>query len=53
MLTLRRAEYLHFGTRKGSISPVDHDAILTAMRAGDADAAGKLARDNWGTLAAE
>lgn len=50
MLMLRRAEYLHFGTIEGGISPEHHEAILAAMRSGDAAAAAELARENWSSL---
>jgi DNA-binding GntR family transcriptional regulator len=49
-LMLRRAEYLHFGTLTGAASPGQHDAIMDALRAGDADAAAELTRRNWRSL---
>lgn len=48
--TLRRAEYLHFDSVKGSASPEQHDQIIAAVRAGEADRAMALTCENWSTL---
>ncbi len=48
--TLRRAEYLHFDSVRGSASPEQHAAIITALRAGDAERAVDLTRENWSVL---
>lgn len=48
--TLRRAEYLHFDSEKGSASPEQHVEILAAVRAGDHDRAVALTRENWSVL---
>lgn len=48
--TLRRAEYLHFDSVKGSSSPEQHAEIIAAVRAGDADQAMALTSENWSTL---
>ncbi|HCG54639.1 MULTISPECIES: GntR family transcriptional regulator [Brevibacterium] len=49
--TLRRTEYLHFDSVKGSASPEQHVEIITAVRTGDFDRAVELTRKNWSTLA--
>ncbi|SMX80887.1 GntR family transcriptional regulator [Brevibacterium antiquum] len=49
--TLRRTEYLHFDSVKGSASPEQHVEIITAVRTGDFDRAVELTRENWSTLA--
>lgn len=49
-LMLRRAEYLHFGTMTGSVSPQQHDAIIEAIKTGNADKAAMLAGQNWNNL---
>jgi DNA-binding GntR family transcriptional regulator len=49
--TLRRSEFLHFGSLTGSGSPAQHDAILAALDVRDADRAADLTRDNWARLA--
>lgn len=49
--TLRRTEYLHFDSVKGSASPEQHVEIITAVRTGDFDHAVELTRENWSTLA--
>ncbi|RAC10482.1 GntR family transcriptional regulator, partial [Burkholderia multivorans] len=48
--TLRRAEYLHFDSEKGSASPEQHIEILAAIRADDHDLAVTLTRENWSVL---
>lgn len=48
--TLRRAEYLHFDSVKGSASPEQHAEIIAAIRAGDRDRAVALTSENWSTL---
>lgn len=48
--TLRRAEYLHFDSIKGSASPEQHAQIIAAVRADDADQAMALTCENWSTL---
>lgn len=48
--TLRRAEYLHFDSVKGSASPEQHAEILAAVRAGDHERAVSLTRENWSVL---
>lgn len=48
--TLRRAEYLHFDSSKGSASPEQHSQIIAAARSGDADRAIALTCENWSTL---
>lgn len=48
--TLRRAEYLHFDSVKGSASPEQHAEIITAVRAGEAARAVELTCENWSTL---
>ncbi|MDN5585072.1 MAG: GntR family transcriptional regulator [Brevibacterium sp.] len=49
--TLRRTEYLHFDSAKGSASPAQHAEIIAAVRAGKADRAMSLTCANWSTLA--
>lgn len=49
--TLRRSEFLHFGSLTGTDSPAQHDAILAALTAHDAERAADLTRDNWARLA--
>ena len=49
--TLRRTEYLHFDSVKGSASPEQHAEIIAAVRAGKADRAIALTCENWSTLA--
>lgn len=51
--TLRRAEYLHFDSVKGSASPEQHDEILAAIRSGDRERAVTLTRANWSVLTGE
>lgn len=48
--TLRRAEYLHFDSIKGSASPEQHEAIIDALRAGNRDRAVTLTKENWSYL---
>lgn len=48
--TLRRAEYLHFDSVKGSASPEQHAEIIAAVRAGEVDRARALTCANWSTL---
>lgn len=48
--TLRRAEYLHFESVKGSASPEQHTEIITAVRAGEHAQAVALTRANWSTI---
>lgn len=48
--TLRRAEYLHFDSAKGSASPEQHAEIIAAVRAGAGDRAATLTCENWSTL---
>ena len=50
MMLLRRAEYLHFGRMTGSSSPRQHEAMLAALRDGDAEGAALLSQRNWGSL---
>lgn len=45
--TLRRREFLHFGSMTGSESPTQHSAIVGALRAGDVQGAAELTRQNW------
>lgn len=45
--TLRRREFLHFGSLTGADSPAQHDAIITALRTHDPEAAAELTRQNW------
>lgn len=49
--TLRRSEYLHFGSLTGADSPDQHDAIVAAMESGDGERAADLTRRNWLRLA--
>jgi DNA-binding GntR family transcriptional regulator len=49
--TLRRAEYLHFDSIRGSASPEQHAEILTALRNGEYARAVELTRANWSTIA--
>lgn len=49
---LRRTEHLHFGSLTGADSPAQHEQILTALRAGDAEEAARLTRLNWAGLRA-
>src|SRR5699024_12367631 len=49
--TLRRTEYLHFDSLKGSASPDQHVEIIAAVRSGDRDRAAELTRQNWTALA--
>ncbi|WP_101570204.1 MULTISPECIES: GntR family transcriptional regulator [unclassified Brevibacterium] len=48
--TLRRAEYLHFDSVKGSASPEQHTEIIAAIRRGDQSRAVELTRENWSVL---
>lgn len=47
---LLRAEYLHFDAETVAVSARQHDAIIDALVAGDADRAAALTRDNWLSL---
>lgn len=47
---LLRAEYLHFDTETVAVSARQHDAIIDALIAGDADRAAALTRENWLSL---
>lgn len=49
--TLRRAEFLHFGSVKGSASPEQHTEIIAAVRAGEHAHAVALTKANWSTIA--
>lgn len=49
--TLRRAEFLHFDSVRGSASPDQHAEIIAAIRTRDSDRAVELTRANWSTLA--
>src|SRR5699024_7366025 len=49
--TLRRTEYLHFDSVKGSASPDQHVEIIAAVRSDDRDRAAELTRQNWTALA--
>lgn len=49
--TLRRAEFLHFGSVKGSASPEQHTEIIAAVRAGEHAQAVALTKANWSTIA--
>ena len=48
--TLRRAEFLHFESVKGSASPEQHTEIIAAIRAGEHAHAVALTKANWLTL---
>ncbi|SDR86363.1 DNA-binding transcriptional regulator, GntR family [Brevibacterium siliguriense] len=48
--TLRRAEFLHFESVKGSASPEQHTEIIAAVRAGEHAHAVALTRANWSTI---
>lgn len=48
--TLRRAEFLHFGSVKGSASPEQHTEIIAAVRAGEHAQAVALTKANWSTI---
>ena len=48
--TLRRAEFLHFESMKGSASPEQHTEIIAAIRAGEHAHAVALTKANWSTL---
>lgn len=48
--TLRRAEFLHFESVKGSASPEQHTEIIAAVRAGEHAHAVALTKANWSTL---
>nr|WP_276584438.1 GntR family transcriptional regulator [Brevibacterium permense] len=48
--TLRRAEFLHFESVKGSASPEQHTEIITAVRAGEHAHAVALTKANWSTI---
>ncbi|GAA4510485.1 GntR family transcriptional regulator [Brevibacterium yomogidense] len=47
---LLRAEYLHFDAETVASSARQHDAIIDALLAGDADRAAALTRENWLSL---
>ena len=47
---LLRAEYLHFDAETVAVSARQHDAIIDALVAGDADRAAALTRENWLSL---
>jgi DNA-binding GntR family transcriptional regulator len=47
---LRRVELLRFGSLAGRGSVRQHERILSACTAGDAEAAAAAARENWQTL---
>lgn len=49
--TLRRREFLHFGSLTAADSPSQHALIITALRGSDADRAAELTRQNWLRLA--
>lgn len=49
--TLRRREFLHFGSLTAADSPSQHALIITALRESDADRAAELTRQNWLRLA--
>ncbi|UVI36178.1 GntR family transcriptional regulator [Brevibacterium spongiae] len=51
--TLRRAEFLHFESVKGSASPEQHTEIIAAIRTADIDRAVELTRANWSALSTE
>ncbi len=48
--TLRRAEFLHFGSVKGSASPEQHTEIIAAVRPGEHAHAVALTKANWSTI---
>ena len=48
--TLRRAEFLHFESVKGSASPEQHTEIIAAVRAGEHAHAVALTKANWSTI---
>lgn len=48
--TLRRAEYLHFDSVKGSASPEQHAEIIAAVGSGDQERAVALTCENWSVL---
>ena len=48
--TLRRAEFLHFESVKGSASPEQHTEIIAAVRAGEHARAVALTKANWSTI---
>lgn len=48
---LRRAEFLHFESTKGSASPEQHLEILVAVSAGEHARAVELTKANWSTIA--
>ncbi|MGO3024320.1 MAG: GntR family transcriptional regulator [Brevibacterium sp.] len=48
--TLRRAEFLHFESVKGSASPEQHTEIIAAVRAGEHPHAVALTKANWSTI---
>lgn len=48
--TLRRAEFLHFESVKGSVSPEQHTEIIAAIRAGEHAHAVALTKANWSTI---
>ena len=50
LATLRRAEFLHFESVKGSASPEQHTEIIAAIRAGEHAHAVALTKANWSTL---
>ncbi len=49
--TLRRTEYLHFDSVRGSASPDQHVDIIAAVRSADRARAVALTRENWAALA--
>ncbi|WP_036921609.1 GntR family transcriptional regulator [Propionicicella superfundia] len=49
--TLRRAEFLHFGSLTGAASPAQHTAIIAAAAGQDSARAADLTRENWARLA--
>ncbi|WP_181274162.1 GntR family transcriptional regulator [Brevibacterium oceani] len=48
--TLRRAEFLHFESVKGSASPEQHTEIIAAVGAGEQAHAVALTKANWSTI---
>lgn len=48
--TLRRAEFLHFESVKGSASPEQHTKIIASVRAGEHAHAVALTKANWSTI---